>query len=231
MNEKDLLELLDLAELDELNYFDPFAALIECNKEIPYELFFSVLSSINKRTMADLIDSYFEDILQGIPDENVDLYTLFSAIKQSLLYHLKSRTPDSWMLFVEELVRFRTWYVFDCLVSCTCATDGTTITSSVSEALALSRLEKLNEDRYDYDFSNCAEYPLEEYAMAIEPDFDDLDEEDDEFDEFDEFDEEDDDLYEEGLIHRHNPVIDGERYDQGDEDGDDDEKMEFNGYW
>lgn len=234
MNEKDLLDLLDLAELDEINYFDPFAALIECEKEIPFELFYSVLSYINKRTLADLIDSYFEDVLQGIPDEHVDLYTQFSTIKQSLLFHLKSRGKDSWTLFVEELFRFRTWYVFDCLIACVRLKDGEQTTVSVSEALALSRLEKLNEDRYNYDFFNCTDYPLEEYSMPIEPDVEDLDEEDDEFDEFNEFDEDDeemDDLYEEGLIHRHSPVIDGETYDQGDGESEEDEKMEFNGYW
>ncbi|HML38905.1 MAG TPA: hypothetical protein PKA19_16040, partial [Bacillota bacterium] len=79
---------------------------------------------------------------------------------------------------------------------------------TVSEALSLSRLEKLNGDQYRYDFSDSLDYEIDEYSISFDAKLDE---------EYDEIIEEDENLYEDGLIDKEFPVIDGEFADEEEE--------------
>ncbi|MBR0600133.1 hypothetical protein [Sinanaerobacter chloroacetimidivorans] len=213
MRFNELLELLEIENLDEFGYFEHFAALVECDEEISYEMFYKVLSDVDTETLLDLTDNYFEDILQGMPDDGVEIYTLFSTIKQALMGHLKaSSSREDRVLYVDELFKFRTWYIFDSVVTCKRLKDDVKKEVTLSEALSLYRSEKLNEDQYSYDFSECLDYDLDEYTIPIDAAIDE---------EYDDILEEDEDLYEDGLIDRDFPVIDGEDYEEEEDDYED----------
>ncbi len=202
MDFDELLELIEIDAPDEFGYFEHFAALIECDEEIPYDLFYKILAEVESDTLIDLTDNYFEDVQQGMPDDAIDVYTLLGTIKQALVGLAKNTTTrEERIAYVDELFKFRCWYIFDSTVHMKRLSDNVKRDATVSEALAFYRLEKLNEDQYRYDFSDCLDYEIDEYSISIDAKLDE---------EYEEIIEEDEDLYEEGLIDKEFPVIDGE---------------------
>lgn len=168
MTLESLLELLDLESPSQFEYFEHLAELMELTAPIPYDLFHTVLSEAPPSILAELTDNYFEDILQGIPDNTVDIYTLLTAIRQNLFSLAQnSGNPDVRRQFVDQLYQFKNWYTQEGLVHCTHLKDGALSNTSLCEAFALCRLEKLNEDQYDYDFSDCLDYDLPEYTVSL----------------------------------------------------------------
>jgi hypothetical protein len=207
MDYNELLDMLEIESPDEFGYFEHFASLIECDEDIPYDLFYRFLSETDSETLIDLTDNYFEDILQGIPDDGIEIYTMLDTIRQALLGLLSnsSNSDDDRIAYVDELYKFRNWYIFDGIVHVQRINDGKEFDVSISEAISLYRLEKLNEDKYRYDFSDCLDYEIDEYSISFVAKIDE---------EYDEIIEEDEELYEEGLIDKEFPVIDGESYDE-----------------
>ena len=100
-------------------------------------------------------------------------------------------------------------YIFDSAVHLKRLSDNVKRNDTVFEALSLFRLEKLNEDQYRYDFSDCLDYEIDEYSISIDAKLDE---------EYEEIIEEDEDLYEEGLIDKEFPVIDGDFQEDEEED-------------
>lgn len=202
MNLEEVLELLEIDSPSEFEYFEHLAELLECAEEIPYDAFFSVLREVEPSVFSELLDSYFEDSLQGIPDEATDFYTLMSTINQSLLgLATDFTTLEQRRQFVDELYRFRSWYTFEGIVHCTNLEDGRVNDIPVVEALSLYRQEKLGEARYTYDFSDTLDYPVDEYSVPFSFSMQEDDNEEDE-----EIEEE----YNDTFIDKEFPVIDGE---------------------
>ena len=159
MDFDELLELLEIETSDEFGYFEHFAALLECDEEIPYDLFYKILADVESDTLIDITDNYFEDILQGMPDDAIDIYTLIGTIRQALVGLAKnSSTREERIAYTDDLYKFRNWYIFDSIVHLRRFSDNSKRDVTVSEALSLYRLEKLNEDQYRYDFSDKIEY-------------------------------------------------------------------------
>lgn len=210
MDFDELLELIEIDSPDEFGYFEHFAALMECDEDIPYDLFYRILADVDSETLIDMTDNYFEDVLQGIPEDAIEVYSLLSTIRQALLGLVKNAsTREERIAYVDELYKFRSWYIFDSAVHLRRLADNVKKDVTVSEALSLYRLEKLNEDQYRYDFSDSLDYEIDEYSISIDAKLDE---------EYEEIIEEDEDLYEDGLIDKIFPVIDGEFSDEEDED-------------
>ncbi len=210
MDFDELLELLEIESPDEFGYFEHFAALVECDEEIPYDLFYRTLADVDPEVLIDLTDSYFEEILLNIPDDAIDIYTLISTIRQALLGLAKnSSTREERVAYADELFKFRNWYIFDSIVHLKRFSDNAKKDVTVSEAFSLYRLEKLNEDQYRYDFSDSLDYEIDEYSISIDTELDE---------EYEEIIEEDENVYEEGLIDKEFPVIDGDFGDDEEEE-------------
>ncbi len=210
MDYDELLELLEIDSPDEFKDFEHFAALVECDEDAPYEHFFRILADLDSEILVELTDDYFEDILQGMPDDGIDVYTLIGTVRQALLGLAKnSFTRDERVAYVDELYKFRNWYIFDSIVHIRRLSDHAKRDVTVSEALSLYRLEKLNEENYRYDFSDSLDYDIDEYSISFDAELDE---------EYEEIIEEDETLYEEGLIDKNFPVIDGESFDDELED-------------
>jgi len=210
MDFEELLELLEIDSPDDFSDFEHFATLVECDEEIHYESFYKILADVDPETLVDLTDNYFEDILQGMPDDAIDIYTLLGTIRQALLGLAKNTsTREERISYVDELFKFRSWYIFDSVVHLRKLSDNTKKDVTLSEALSMFRLEKLNEDQFRYDFSDCMDYEVDEYSISIDTELDE---------EYEEIIEEDEDLYEEGLIDKEFPVIDSENFNADEED-------------
>ncbi len=209
MDFDELLDLLEIDSPDDFGYFEHFAALMEYDEEIPYDQFYQILADVDSDTLVDLTDSYFEDVLQGMPDDAIEVYTLLGTIRQALIGLAKnSVSREERVAYADELYHFRSWFIFDSVVHIRRLSDNVKRDVTVSEAQSLYRLEKLNDDQYRYDFSDCLDYEIDEYAISIDAKLDE---------EYDEIIEEDEDLYEEGLIDKAFPVIDGDFADDDEE--------------
>lgn len=204
MELNELLERLDMESPYDFSYFEHFADLVECQEFIDYDAFYMVLSQAPSEVLAELSETYFEEILTNLPDNIVDIYTLLISIQKCLIgLASNEETPEARRLFVDELYKFHNWYAHEGIVHCLRKKDGVVHHVPISEALALCRLEKLNEDSYEYDFSDCLEYELDSYSVNVSSMIDSNYE-----------DEEDEDSFTSGLVNRENPVIDDEFEDE-----------------
>jgi len=208
----ELMEVLEIENLDEFEFFEHFSALMEYPEEIEFDLFSRVLSEVDSGVLYELTDNYFEDMIQGVPDDSISLYTMLYTIRTALCEAAKEAdSPAERSFYIEELFRFRTWYLFDSIVKCRRFSDGQLSKETLFEALALYRLEKLGEEKYDYDFSHALEYSI-----------DDLEGRGDDYEYKEERDDDEDEDFDDTLIDRDNPVIDGENYDEEEENDDED---------
>ncbi len=210
MRIEEVLELLEIDSPDEFEYFEHLAELIECDEEISYDAFYAVLNEVDPAVLSDLLDNYFEDLMQGIPDESTDFFTLMTTIHQALVGLCRTiDLNEQRRYFVDELFRFRNWYTFDSVVHYGDSSDGPAGHIPVVEALAMYRLEKLGEKKYEYDFSDCMDYNLDEYTMTFSPSMNGEEPEEDEED----ADLAGEDAYADAFIDKDFPVIDGDYSD------------------
>ena len=148
-----------------------FAALMESDDYIPAEVMYELFAEVDTDVLSELTDNYFEDIMEGVPEEEAELFTLLDNIKRVLKGYAENTDDErSIVLFTDEVSRFRNWYNFDTDVECQSRKDGSTRTVPVREALVLYRIEKLRADEYMYDFSECLDYPLDEYVVSFTSD-------------------------------------------------------------
>lgn len=173
MDLNELFEIVDIESAEDFKYFDNFAALMESDDYIPAEVMYELFAEVDTDVLSELTDNYFEDIMEGVPEEEAELFTLLDNIKRVLKGYAENTDDErSMVLFTDEVSRFRNWYNFDTDVECQSRKDGSTRTVPVREALVLYRIEKLRADEYMYDFSQCLDYPLDEYVVSFTSDAD-----------------------------------------------------------
>ena len=173
MDLNELFEIVDIESAEDFKYFDNFAALMESDDYIPAEVMYELFAEVDTDVLSELTDNYFEDIMEGVPEEEAELFTLLDNIKRVLKGYAENTDDErSIVLFTDEVSRFRNWYNFDTDVECQSRKDGSTRTVPVREALVLYRIEKLRADDYMYDFSECLDYPLDEYVVSFTSDAD-----------------------------------------------------------
>lgn len=195
MDLNNLLNALEMDSIDDgLEYFEQFSALIEYQEELEPNVFSDILIRADNHLLADFIMSYFEDIMTGIPDDSIEIYTLMSSLKRNFINMAKGAGKRKEKInLIDELYRFRQWYLYGSVVHCVDLISGRELDASLCEALLFYRMEKLNEGKYDYDFCDCLDYSVDEYEL--DEGYDD--------EACDEYDDEDD-----YLIDKNNPVID-----------------------
>lgn len=168
MELNELFDALDVESPAEFEYFEHFADLIELEHFIEYGDFYTILSEAPAELLEELSQNYFEDMLNNLPDNIVDIYTLLTSIQKCLTgLAAASYTKEGRRAFIDELYKFRSWYAEDGIVSCTNKADRKTVELPVCEALVLCRAEKLGGESYEYDFSQCLDYQLDEYSVNL----------------------------------------------------------------
>jgi hypothetical protein len=168
MDLNELMEMLEIDEPSEFEYFENLADLIESDEAIPEETLFQLFSQTDHKTVAELIHNYFDDMLEAMPESSTEMFTLLENIKRSLIGLLQTSEEESLLRhFVEELFRFKTWFCFESEVGCKSLSGGEEKSLPLRDALILSRLEKMEEDEFQYDFEDCLKYEIDEYIMSF----------------------------------------------------------------
>jgi len=164
----ELLEFLEIEEPIEFEYFENFADMIECDDDISEDTMFQLFSQTDNAVVADIISHYFDDMLDAIPDDCTDMYVLVENIKRCLIGLIKAGEDESAMVhFSEELTKFKKWYCFESAVECENLDNGEKKVLPLRDALTLARLEKMENEDYKYDFTDCLDYELEDYIMGF----------------------------------------------------------------
>jgi hypothetical protein len=162
-----LLRLLEIESCEDFTFFEYYAALVENEREIPFEPLRELFSAVGGETLAELTEGYFEETLQGVPSDQTEFFTLLDSVGRNMARLAKRANAGRGLdIFTEEFLRFKQWYVGDRAVRCEDRDSREQSETSVCEALTLSRLEKLGGPDYFFDFDDCTDYPL---AASVHP--------------------------------------------------------------
>ncbi len=244
---KDAMAELDIESAGDFIYFEQFAALMENELDMDFDIFSELLLMPDSEALSEMTASFFEDLIKGVPDDDMELYAALQTIKDTLLSLAGHPHPRSRAFFTDELFRLKTWYLTPELVACTAESSGVRELRTPCSALMLFREEKLSGEKYDYDFSSGMPPAPDEYTLNILNEFSedpvlygesadghdvrcDYDGMRDDYncDDHGEYTDIPDvcgsgpddsepssiDPYRDGFIDRHNPVIDGESYEE-----------------
>lgn len=169
MDKDKLYELLDIESGEDFQYFENLANLVESEEDIDDELVYLLLSEVDLGIFSELVESYFYDISETIPDKDVEFYTLLETIKRNLSGMAQAATEDEeenvLRKLAEEVNRFRSWYSVENNVAVT-DSNGDTVFKPVRDALIDARMERIGGGRKAYDFTEALGYPLDEYVMT-----------------------------------------------------------------
>jgi hypothetical protein len=127
----------------------------------------ALVEAMSADTLRDLLDAYFVEVLNSVPDGEDDLYTLLSNIGTTLKSLTYGSEDDSASVFAEELYKFRMWFLFDSRVICRDMINDADREISLFEALTNYRAQSVSEEEYSFDFEEALDYTLEEYIVSL----------------------------------------------------------------
>ena len=169
MDKEELIELLDITSGAEFEYFENFADFAEYDGMVDGDAVYELITDVDMKTFAELAESYFYDILENVPGDQIDLYNLLENIKRVLVglsEAVRKGEDNAELRLSDEFNRFRQWYSSDSEVECRNLSTEETSFIPVRDALAGARLSKLNGEELEFDFENALTYELEEYIMS-----------------------------------------------------------------
>ena len=168
MTKQEFYELLDIETAEDFKYVENVAQYLECDDDIEFSDVAGLVAEVDKVEVSGLLDDYFEEIMEFIPEAETEVYSLFTNIRRSLAGMLKNSDEMSTEAKIaEELERFRRWYSLDSRVYLTGIKDMAEREDTLRDALFTKRMEALGGEKYYYDFTEAMDYPLEEYVMTF----------------------------------------------------------------
>ncbi len=168
MDYYELLEYLDLEEAGQFEYFEAMADLIESEEYIDQEAMYMLFDGADNTMIEELLQDYFEDVLDGLPENSGEIFSLLHQIKLSLIGMISHAEDDFDMRrFTDEFYRFQTWYSHESEVELQPENGGAALYTNVRDAITASRMEKLGGEKYSYDFENSLDYQPDSYTMSF----------------------------------------------------------------
>lgn len=195
MDKNAFYELIDIETPDDFKFYDNIENLIESDEEWDIDILSPLLTEIPSDVMEELLDEYFKSLLDRLPDEETDLYTLIYNVGRTMKTILNSEdgsqdderegislhganSEDSMRRLADELKKFSDWFSRENLVDIKDLEDGNEYNLPLRDAIGMITLEKLGMGSYSYNFDKCNDYELDEYILS----FSDLAESEDNFD-------------------------------------------------
>ncbi len=145
-----------------MEYFEEFANLIETEETVEYEDIYEALKDSLAEDVGEIIENYMDELENAIPDPEQDLYMLVENIKTGMLFLCENIEDDSTRSqLTEEIYKFRNWYVNES----NSFVDGKETT--VIDAIATARANKITGEESDYDFTGALNYELKDFSFSL----------------------------------------------------------------
>ena len=168
MDYTQLLEYLDIENGADLQYFEAMADLIESDEYIEQEALYQLFSEAENDMIAELLNDFFEDMSNGLPEDSGEIISLLEQIKMSLEGMIMNVNDESDLRkFTDEFHKFRNWYSEESEVELLPDEAGETLYQCLRDAITTSRMEKLGGDKYRYNFENALDYELDSYTISF----------------------------------------------------------------
>lgn len=163
MNKGELFEMLNIESGIEFEYFDNMSDLLECDEYIDTDAIFALIEESDIKVVKGLFETYFEDIIESVPDEESEISALMEMMKMAFMGICDNGSNAlTYDRLSEEIVKFREWFVFKDEVK-----KGDTLLN-VRDALTNCRFNSLSGIKERFDFSQALEYDIDEYAISFE---------------------------------------------------------------
>lgn len=145
-----------------MEYFEELADLIETEDETTYEDIYNAIDGSIPEDMGEILENYMDEIENGLPDEEQEIYMLVENIKTGMLFLCENLEDESTKSqLAEELFRFKNWYVEDARV----IVDGKE--TSLIDAVATNRANKITGEESSFDFTGALDYELKDFNFSI----------------------------------------------------------------
>ena len=164
MDKTGLYRKLDIDTIDEFRYYENMAALLEDDDYIEENLIKDLIREVDKSVFAEHMDSFYEQFLNNLPDDETELYITVDSIRRAMTGLIaEDMTDEDISALAEEIVRFRKWYVHDLNVFDRIRREELSVRDARYNILAAGFLG----EKYDYDFRTALDYTVEGYDVRI----------------------------------------------------------------
>lgn len=114
MDKTGLYRKLDIDTIDEFRYYENMASLLEEDDYIEVNLIKDLLRGVDKEVFAEHLDSFYEQFLSNLPDDDTELYITVDSIGRAMCGLVsEDMTEEDISVLADEIERFRKWYVHD----------------------------------------------------------------------------------------------------------------------
>lgn len=177
MTKEELLELLDIEHGSEFTYYENIAELLEAEKEIGADPILQVLKEVDFKVFAEIVESYFFDIMDKMPGDDVDIYNLLESVKRTLISLAEasgreeddnlSNSDSAIYRLAEFLDSFHNHYALTDNCEVIDKVSGKTERKPLRDALSDNRLAILDNKELDFNFDDAKNFTLDEFIIGI----------------------------------------------------------------
>lgn len=182
MDRNTFYDLVDIETPEDFKFYDNIENLIESDEEWDIDNLSPLLIEIPNDVMTELIDEYFTSLLDRLPDDETDLYTLIYNVSRTMKSVLnvdvissefgnensdieKEHANNTKRRLSYELKKFSDWFSRENLVDIKNLENGKEFKTPLRDAMGMITLEKLGIGSYSYNFDDCNDYELDEYIL------------------------------------------------------------------
>lgn len=164
MTKNELYRILDIDGPEEFIYYDNMSALLEEETYIEVEHIAELFAEVEADVLMDLTDTYFEEFLKSIPDDESELYILVDQMRRMFRGKIGEEvTAESAADIAEEVMKFRKWYALDHLAY----EKNLSREDSVRDARFNILAAKYTGEVFNYDFDNALDYEIDGYDVSV----------------------------------------------------------------
>ena len=169
MNKEELMNLIDIESGEEFTYFENLASMLEADESISADSIYEVLSEVDMHVFSELVESYFFDIMEHMPDD-IDVYNILEAEKRNLIALAESANKNeegALNRLADEIERFHEHFSLKQNCEIVNHDDATSCSVSLRDAIYDYRISKLSKENRDYDISGASDYEISEYIVSF----------------------------------------------------------------
>jgi len=163
MDKQSFLDVLEVEEWSQVVYTEQIFTIFEVLDEVNDDLLFMMIDGMDKFTLKELLEAYLDDLLVGVPEDEVKLYGVIELAKTGILSHVFEQMDDMQIEKLVDVIKgLHQWLNEEKIVVCTDLNTKECEDMTMQEALLHSRIEKLAEGKFEFVFPKDYEFVVDE---------------------------------------------------------------------